>query len=152
MVRYVFKEDAVLTIKGADKADPQKIGEALAAISDKAGGHLTPDAVVAAARERRSPLHRHFEWDDATAAEKYRVDQARSLIRSVHLSHEDSEDGMARAFLSVREKGGTSYRALADVLNSADLQRRVLDAAERDLLSFETRYKSLSDICNLIRQ
>lgn len=149
--KYVFREDGILTIKAADKADPQKIGEALEQIAAKAGGHLTPDAVVEAAKDRKHVLHRHFEWDDAAAAQQYRIDQARSLVRSIHVEASDTETGYARAFLSIREKDGTSYRTLSEVMESADLQSKVLAAAERDLLAFETRYRSLTDVCDLIR-
>jgi len=46
-------------------------------------GRLLPADVVNAARPTNSPLHPHFDWDDSSAAEKYRLDQARTLIRSV---------------------------------------------------------------------
>lgn len=46
-------------------------------------GRLTPDEVLAAARDQASPLHDSFEWDEAKAAHAHRLDQARSLIRSV---------------------------------------------------------------------
>jgi hypothetical protein len=151
-IKYVFKEDGILSIKGKDKADPQVIGEALSKISEAAGGHLIPGAVVDAARDRKSPLHPHFEWSDKVAAEAFRVDQARSLIRCIHVSTDETESGVARAFLSVRDKEGTSYRTISDVLSSADLQQRILAQAERDLLAFENRYQSLQDICDLIRQ
>jgi hypothetical protein len=152
MIKYRFKEDEPLTIKAADKANPQKIGEALTKISASNGGHLVPSAVVEAARDAKNVLHRHFEWNDKTAAEKFRLDQARSLIRCIHVESDDTESGVTRAFLSIREKSGISYRTVEDVLNSADLQSRLLAQAERDLISFETRYKNLSDICDLIRQ
>jgi hypothetical protein len=151
MIKYRFKEDEPLTIKAADKANPQKIGEALTAISATNGGHLVPSAVVQAARDTKSVLHRHFEWTDKIAAEKYRLDQARSLIRCIHVESDETESGVTRAFLSIRDKSGVSYRTVEDVLNSADLQQRVLAQAERDLIAFETRYKNLEDICSLIR-
>jgi hypothetical protein len=152
MIKYRFKEDEPLTIKAADKANPQKIGEALTAISATNGGHLIPSAVVQAARDAKSVLHRHFEWTDKVAAEKYRLDQARSLIRCIHVESDNTESGVARAFLSIREKDGTSYRSIDDVMNSADLQSRVLAQAERDLLAFENRYRNLSEVCDLIRE
>lgn len=151
MIKYRFKEDEPLTIKAADKANPQKIGEALSLISATNSGHLVPAAVVHAARETKSVLHRHFEWTDKIAAEKYRLDQARSLIRCIHIESEDTESGVTRAFLSIRDKSGVSYRTITDVLNSSDLQQRVLAQAERDLLAFEARYQNLEDICGLIR-
>lgn len=48
-------------------------------------GRLTPQNVVADARNRNSPLHDIFEWDDAKAADQYRLEQARELIRSVKI-------------------------------------------------------------------
>lgn len=148
MISYTFR-DGPVTIKNAAKADPQKIGAALAQIAEQQKGRLTPPAVVEAARNNRHPLHRHFEWDDKLAAESFRLEQARTLIRSVALVG-DGEADPAPAFLSVSDKGGTSYRALGDVLDSADLQNSVLAAAERDLAAFERRYRTLSDICQII--
>lgn len=48
------------------------------------GGKITPEALVAAARSEDSPLHSYFEWDNDVAAEKYRMMQARTLLRSCH--------------------------------------------------------------------
>lgn len=49
------------------------------------GGSATPKDVVDAARGRSAPLHACFEWNDAEAAEKYREDTARQLMRSIEL-------------------------------------------------------------------
>lgn len=148
-MEYVFK-DGPVTIKNAKRADPQKIGTALAKIAEQQKGRLTPPAVVEAARDTRNPLHKHFEWDDHLAADAYRLDQARTLIRSIRLVSEDDIEA-APAFLSVADKGGTSYRTYAEVMDSADLQNTVLAAAERDLAAFEKRYRQLADICEVIR-
>lgn len=45
-------------------------------------GVLLAEEVREVARDPDSPLHRHFEWDDAVASEAYRLEQARHLIRS----------------------------------------------------------------------
>lgn len=152
MIRYVFDKEKVLSIKGKDKANPQKIGEELAKISAKAGGRLTPKDVVEAAKDNRNVLHKHFDWVDKIAAEKWRISQAQDLVRAIHIENVDTESGVARAFFSINDKDGTSYRALDEVLSSADLQSKVLAAAERDLLAFEQRYRNLTDICDLIRE
>ena len=152
MIRYVFDKEKVLPIKGKDKANPQKIGEELARLSAKTKGRLTPKAIVEAAKDSRNILHRHFDWEDKTAAQKWRISQAQDLVRAIHTENADTESGVARAFLSINDKDGTSYRALDEVLSSADLQSKVLAAAERDLLTFEQRYRNLTDICDLIRE
>jgi len=149
MVQYVFRDEP-LTIKNAKKANPQKIGEALAQIAEAGKGHLLPKAVVNAARNDRSPLHRFFEWDQEVAAEAYRLDQARTLIRSIKIV-DDDRDEPAPAFISIAGKGGTSYRSLSDVLSNSDLQLAALQSAERDLRSFEKRYQAMAEICAIVR-
>lgn len=149
MIKYVFKEAPVI-LRNAQKANPQKIGETLAELTEQAKGHLTPEAVVNAARNTRSPLHPHFEWDDALAAQKHRLDQARSLIRIVRIEDEKTKE-TTPAYVSISDHG-TSYRTVQEVVSSADLQLLVLRQAERDLHAFEKRYHMLADICETVKQ
>lgn len=147
-VTYKFREDESLTIPNAKKANPQKIGEALEAIATENAGRLTPHAIVAAASNRKNPLHPFFEWDDSAAANAYRLDQARALVRIIRVDDGASAEP-PRAFLSVSDRG-TSYRSLAEVQRSPDLQTIVLRQAERDLAAFQTRYREMADICEII--
>lgn len=146
-IRYVFREP--LALKNADKANPQEIGEALAAIADEHEGRLTPGDVVEAARNKRSPLNPFFEWDDAAAAEAYRLDQARGLIRVVRVDVDTDEP--KRAYISVGDADGVSYRSLGDVQASTQLQLIVLKQAERDLSAWRKRYRELSDLCASVK-
>lgn len=57
----------------------------LAQIEEANAGVLTPDAVVADARRKDSPLHSCFEWDTKKAAQAYWVIQARELITSIRV-------------------------------------------------------------------
>lgn len=57
--------------------------EAINALAAKNDGRVRPEDVVKAAESEDSPLHGFFDWDDAHAAHAYRIDQARTLIRSV---------------------------------------------------------------------
>ena len=153
MIRYIFREDEVLRIKNANKANAQMIGEALAEVTKAAKGRLTPQATEKAAQDPESPLHKHFEWNNEVAGYKFRIEQARSLIRSIHaVETKEKERPPMRAFLSIADKGGVSYRAVEEVLSSAELQRKVLEQAHRDLIAFETRYRSLEDVCKLVRE
>lgn len=144
MIRYVFKDD-LLVFKGGSNANPQAIGEALEGISAKHGGQLTPHAVVDEAKNPVHPLHKHFEWDDSVAAAGYRLDQARAIIRVVRLDVGDDEP--TRAFLSITDNAGTSYRPTRDIQNSVTLQALVLAQAQRDLDAFMKRYREMADIC-----
>lgn len=73
-----------------DDDEPEPRNEVSAAVKDalsrlERDGRLTANDVVEAARDPRSPLHEHFEWDDDAAAEAWRIEQARRLIRTVRL-------------------------------------------------------------------
>ena len=144
MIQYVFS-DRPLVINNLDKADPQIIGEELAKISEKKGNRLKPVDVVEAARSRKNPLHHFFEWDDAAAANAYRLDQARSIIRSVSIVNEEEGEELP-AFLSVTDKGGRSYRTMAEIQESPKLQQLVVDNARRDLNAWRDRYRRLANM------
>ena len=63
---------------------PQVVGDTLQRI-EKQNGVVTPASVVKIAEPKNAPLHPCFEWDDTKAAEKFRLDQARLIIRSVEV-------------------------------------------------------------------
>jgi hypothetical protein len=145
--KYAFADGAIVCIKDSRSADPQTIGETLDAIRVARGGALKPEHVVEAARPTDHPLHRHFEWDDAVAAEAFRIDQARSMVRLVRIIADDGE--MRPALVSLRAGDGVAYRDIDDVLRSSDMRARLLDSAERDLRSWQERYKELKDLVEL---
>lgn len=150
MVQYAFKSE-FQTIRNAKRADPKKIGRALQKVQDEAPGEKGyPQRVVDAARNPRNALHKHFTWDDQEAAEAYRRDEARTIIRSIRIVDDEGDD--KPAFISVSSKGGQRYHSLDAVMASAELQLAVLKSAERDLAAFEKRYTELADICRPIQK
>lgn len=68
----------------------EMVRDELERLEDQAG-RLTPSIVIEAAKDEQSPLHGYFEWDDSIAAENYRLEQARTLIRSVVLHITDEK-------------------------------------------------------------
>jgi hypothetical protein len=81
----------------------------------KRDGVCTPKALVDESRDEAAPLHDVFEWDDEAAAESYRVEQARSVIRSVVVTYEESKPREI-AYLSVvsgDERGYVPTNAVA---------------------------------------
>lgn len=61
------------------------VRERLEELTKAHGGVLTPEVVVEDARNESSPLHKHFEWSEKKAAEAFRIEQARRLIREVKI-------------------------------------------------------------------
>jgi hypothetical protein len=142
---FSFREGEPIRLKNAKLADPNEIGNALSQIAAKNGGELRPHDVVDAAKAKNHPLHRYFEWDDKIAANAYRVDQARALIRIVRVEVDEDKEPV-RAFLSVKDDGGQRYQPVEKVLTSASMQIALLKAAKKDLESFRHRYGLLRDL------
>jgi hypothetical protein len=85
-VIYKFKQGN--TFRGIEA---QTAGEELERIRRANGGELATEQVVAWAAESDSPLHTAFTWDNERAGELYRLEEARTLIRSVVvIGEEDS--------------------------------------------------------------
>lgn len=70
----------------------QDAGEALAEQLEETGS-LEPKETVRRARSVSSKIHRQFTWDDEEAANKMRLNEARSLIRSTYIVREKKVAG-----------------------------------------------------------
>src|SRR6187551_1032777 len=82
----------------------ETITSALMEISAENGDRVSPAMVLDRARDKASPLHDCFEWNDAVASEKFRLLQARVLLRLVVPIYEKSNSEPFRIplFQSVR--------------------------------------------------
>jgi hypothetical protein len=92
------------------------------------GGVLKVEDVLNEARDEGSILHKHFEWDDSEAAQKYRLQQARALIQRCKITLIDSAPVEIRAFVSLpvdRESGG-GYRLTSEVMSDARMKEEML--------------------------
>ena len=145
MVRYVFADRPIVLNNMDENTDPQKIGEELEKIAAGNGGMLKPEAVVEAAKSKKNALHVHFEWDNERAANAFRIQQARHLIRSISVEDVETEEE-APAFISVTDKGGRAYRSLQNIQESPRLQKLVLESAKRDLQNFRIRYRRFAEL------
>jgi hypothetical protein len=114
------------------------------------GGIIMPEAVVAFATNPNTALHSAFEWDDTEAARKYRLQQARQLIRViVEVSPHNTEP--IRAFVALRsdryEDGG--YRHMPTLLKSRDGRKSILETALWELEAFQEKYKELKELAEV---
>jgi hypothetical protein len=148
-MEYRFKENTVVVLPNWDKADPQEIGETLDAIRMNNGGELQPRHVVEEAKKPSSLIHRYFEWDNGKAANLFRVSQARKLIGCIEVV-DISRNGVKStpAFVSLNNGEGVSYRSVSDVIASKEMQKAIMEQAERDLRGYLRRYQSLKNICS----
>lgn len=129
--------------------DAQAVGQTIERLTKRHNGVLEPGHIVEAARDESSPMHPHFIWDDAEAAERYREDQARDLIRSltVDISRSNVEPPKPiRAFVNVETGGERGYVSTATAMSSEDLRKQVIARAFGELEAWRARYAELTEL------
>lgn len=112
-------------------------------------GPLTAGRVLNAARRESHPLHPAFNWDDASAAEEYRLTQARHLIRSVRVTKESGESEPIAVHVVHEKCGGSAYVATAEVVTDQDLHAAALEEALKLLGGIARRYRYLQELSDV---
>ena len=138
------------------KISAQVAGERVTALREKLGRGVTAIDVLDDARHTGSPLHKVFEWNDYTAAERHRLEIAGHLLRClvyvrVKIQHPKEDKPRiftnVRAFYPVSENGASkAYAPTAKVLSSADMRAQLLEAALQDLNRIKAKYKQLTEL------
>lgn len=112
-------------------------------------GPLTAELLVEQATDPLSPLHQYFSWDDRAAAHQYRLFQARALIRRVRIRVETQPDKFIKVRAYTHVKRENAYVPTAQALERHG--EVVLAQARRELRALRTKYDSLVDFGQLLR-
>jgi hypothetical protein len=120
---------------------------ALEALRD-ADGLLHIGSILEAAADPASPLHDHFEWDDTEAAHRYRLGQARQLIRAQKISVRIGP-AVIRSVAYVPADSSGAYRKLADIAPSSDQARQVILAELSRVAGALGRARNIASILHL---
>jgi hypothetical protein len=130
------------------RIDAQTLGEELQKFNGPDG--FKPRTIAEAAAPRRHVLHKFFEWDNDKAGPLYRIIQARQLIAAIRIvSVEDEDEDAGRAFYSVPNHP-RRYHDVESIRNSASLQMRLLEQADRELLAMRHRYSTIGTVCEAV--
>ena len=137
------------------KADAQKVGNELEKIEYK-----NANSVLASAKKnKKSELHKCFTWEDSEAAELYRLDQARCILRMlVTVEEVEDEDGemviiLPRAYESIQcaspkpddtSRQPMTYIPVREALSDPELRSQIMDGLESTIAEAATTAKNYS--------
>lgn len=110
-------------------------------------GELTAESVLREARRKTSPIHSYFEWDDTEAANQYRLEQARRLIRRVRVTIFDTP---VREFTFVPSTG--SYKPTEEVMSTPDYRDEVIRRFRADARAFELKWRNNKHVAEEFRR
>jgi len=137
------------------KVDAGAAAKVIEKVAKKHPEGLKPQYLVEEARNPRCPLHEEFTWDDSEAAELYRVQQAKYIIRSLVVTIETVRSGKTvrsqklRSYTSLG-KGETdgkdsAYHDTKEILSDAQLRKQVLLKIWRQLLNLKAQYEEYKE-------
>ena len=109
-------------------------------------GEVTSRNFLDSARSEKSEMHKLFDWDDTSAAEKYRLYQASVVICSLKVTvkeFEDDEPTTIRAFVNVSDKDSGSFINIKKAMEDHDKSGKVLSDARMELTRFKNKFNNL---------
>lgn len=127
---------------GFVKADAQKVGEEILAI----GNDVTPQQVLEKARNESTELHKCFEWDDAIASEKYRLIQARDVIRFLVIEEETVPTDRPEVRVMYKTDNTTGYKPIKVIMQDKTEYEKLLERAWAELRAFKAKYAMLTEL------
>ena len=107
-------------------------------------GKLTAKNLVEVSRPEDAPLHSVFNWNDEQAAELYRQEQGRSIIRCIITVPEENVVS-TRAYFNIT-KQDPNYYGINVILEDQDKYDALLKMALRELKAFEKKYAVLEKL------
>jgi hypothetical protein len=137
-------------------ANAQKVGEELEKIEYKDAATV----LAIAKKNKKSELHKCFEWEDSVAAEQYRLSQAGLILRALVTTEEVEDEGelktvQIRALESVRfasaDPDDTSRQPMTYVptkiaLSQPALREQIMNRLESTIGEAETTAKNYASI------
>ena len=115
----------------------------------KKKGKILPEYVVEEAENENSPLHDVFEWDDTVAASRFRIQQARDLIRNIQVEIVTKKVNCdIRAFVNVKTQDDErrSYQPIKKAIADDTAYQDLLAQAKREMESFVTTYSQITEL------
>jgi len=110
----------------------------------KTYGTLSASAVLKEAKKKRHPLHPYFNWDDSSAAQKWRLHQANMLITRAQIIITDHEERTVSAFISVNREEGREFVHTAQAVQDSELVLQIFSQLEARMDALQDQLQSLN--------
>lgn len=139
-----MSENVKWKVDGIFKADANECYREISSLEQ-----ITPKAILDFARDENSELHKCFEWDNDSAAEKYRTIQAGNVIRMLYIVPKNANAPPVRVLSRTSD---TVYQPTRTFVKNQNEYEDLLKRALSELESFRLKYKTLSELEQVFEQ
>jgi len=139
--------------KNTEKFTPEVISEVLE-VKDTYG--LTAENILRKASKKSSSLYEFFDWDNSSAGEKWRLQQARTLINEIKIVVEDKEIyAFENVSVAVQETeptkspskfGSREYKTIVEIMNNEDYRNQLIHRALSEANYWKERHAELKEL------
>jgi len=141
--------------KNTEKFTAEVIDEVLE-VQTKYG--LTADSLLKKASKKSSSLYEFFDWDNSSAGDKWRLQQARTLINEIKVIVEDKE---MYAFENIKvtidkktnvsdwiKKGNSSreYKPIVEIMDNVNYRQQLIQRALSEAKYWRERHLELVEL------
>ena len=138
------------------KTTVQALGETIVRIGSRGRyDAIKAEDLVTAAKDPTCPLHAEFEWDNDTAADKYRITQARYLLRSINVVYLDKggNEIETRAFSHVydSQEDDQVYVPASKVWSNREFSNQVKEDAHKEMEQWIHRYEQYRYLAQAVK-
>jgi len=126
----------------------KEIGTSLEELKEELGEYKAVD-LLEKAKNKNHRLHNYFEWENDIAAEKYRVQQAGYMMRSVRVIIKTIDGPREVPYvISIRSEidNKRKYTTIARVLNNENYRAQAIKEAMKALNSWKNKYSMYKEL------
>lgn len=116
------------------------------------GDSYTPEDIVEKAKDPTTELHKCFDWNDTTAAEKWRKQTARFICCSLKVVVTSTKGEPQEMRVIQSDKSLPAYKPVTFTVRDEDEYSKLLDQAKAELAAFKKRYASIVELENVIEE
>lgn len=123
------------------KADANKCANEIMSL----GEDVSPAQIVEYARKPNTELHRCFTWNDAEAANKYRIFEARQVVCNLIIRKENGEKQEPTPIRLFHKIENGHYKPISLIIQNEDEYQSLLRQCSEALLALKRKYSNLSE-------
>lgn len=123
------------------KADADKCANEIMSL----GGDVSPAQIVEYAKNPDTELNKCFTWNDAKAANKYRIYEARQVVCNLIVHKENGEKQEPTPIRLFHKIENGHYKPLTLIVQNEDEYESLLRQCKEALQSLKRKYSSLSE-------
>ena len=122
-------------------------------MSETKQDNLTAEAIVEDAKNKSTPYHDYFEWNNQAAGHQFRLQQARTMLGSIKIkiTTEKKEERLIRAFHNVELDGERVYAPIQVVMKEPDLREQIIHKALAEAEGWARRYETYRELNPIVK-